>query len=341
VKSAVNIFDVARYAGVSPATVSRVINNHPNVKEETRRKVQLAIKELKYHPNISAQRLAGGKTRTIAVVIPHYEGLFYSFYAVEILRGVGIVCDALGLDLLLYVATRERPDLPVAAGGVIFADTLTQYECIKNTVERGIPTVVINNVVDEIPVDCFAIDNRGGAREAVEYLISLGHTRIAHITGDLRTQSANDRLIGYKEALLKAGVEIYPEYIQEGDFSRLSARIATEKLIKLKERPTAIFVASDEMALEVLSTLREHGINVPRDISIVGFDDSPAAIQAPVPLTTVKQPLLEMAREAVEELHRIIENRKGRHLYMSHVAPHKIYLHTELVIRSSCQPPAF
>lgn len=95
------------------------------------------------------------------------------------------------------------------------------------------------------------------------------------------------------------------------------------------------------MALEVLSTLRGHGINVPRDISIVGFDDSPAAIQAPLPLTTVKQPLLEMAREAVEELHRIIENRKGRHIYMSHVAPHKIYLHTELVIRSSCQPPAF
>ncbi len=340
-KVSVNIFDVARYAGVSPATVSRVLNNHPNVKEETRKKVQAAIKELKYHPNISAQRLAGGKSRTIAVVIPHYEGLFYSYYAVEILRGVGMVCDALGLDLLLYVATRQRPDLPIAAGGVIFADVLTQYECLKNTVERGIPTVVINNVVDDIPVDCFAIDNRGGAKEAVEYLISLGHTKIAHITGDLRTQSASDRLMGYKEALLKAGIEIRPDYIQEGDFSRLSARIAAEKLIKLSDRPTAIFVASDEMAVEVLFTLREHGINVPRDISIVGFDDNPVAVQAPVALTTVKQPLLEMAREAVEELHRIIENRKGRHIYMSHVSPHRIYLHTELVIRNSCQPPVY
>ncbi len=338
-KGSVNIFDVAKYAGVSPATVSRVINNHPNVRPETRKKVEQAIKDLKYYPNISAQRLAGGKTRTIAVVIPHYEGLFYSFYAVEILRGVGMACDALGLDLLLYVATRERTDLPIAAGGVIFADVLSQYECLKHTVERRIPTVVINNVVEDIPVDCFAIDNRGGAREAVEYLISLGHHKIAHITGDLRTQAASDRLTGYKETLLKAGIEVPSEYIQEGDFSRLSARLATEKLLRLKDRPTAIFVASDEMALEVIYTLREHGINVPRDVSIVGFDDSPSAIQSPVPLTTVKQPLLEMAREAVEELHRIIENKKGRHLYMSHVTPHKVYLHTELVIRNSCQPP--
>ncbi len=338
-RSSVNIFDVAKYAGVSPATVSRVINKHPNVKEETRKRVLDAIKQLKYHPNISAQRLAGGRTRTIAVVIPHYEGLFYSYYAVEILRGVGIVCDALGLDLLLYVASRQRSDLPVAAGGVIFADVISQYECLKNTVERGIPTVVINNVVDDVTVDCFAIDNRGGAREAVEYLISLGHKKIAHITGDLKTQAAGDRLIGYREALLKAGIELKPEYVQEGDFSRLSARIATEKLLKLQERPTAIFAASDEMALEVIFTLREHGLNVPRDVSIIGFDDSPAAVQSPVPLTTVKQPLLEMAREAVEELHRIIENRKGRHIYMSHVAPHKVYLHTELVIRNSCQPP--
>ncbi len=338
-RSTVNIFDVAKYAGVSPATVSRVINKHPNVRPQTRQKVEQAIRDLKYHPNISAQRLAGGVTRTIAVVIPHYEGVFYSYYAVEILRGVGIVCDALGLDLILYVSTRERDALPIAAGGVIFADIISQYNCLKNTIERGIPTVVINNVVDDLPVDCFAIDNRGGAKEAVEYLISLGHTKIAHITGDLNTQSAVDRLTGYKEAILKAGIELRPEYIQEADFSRVSARVGVEKLLKLRPRPTAIFVASDEMALEVVSVLKEKGLNVPRDISVVGFDNSPSAVQSPVPLTTVKQPLLEMAREAVEELHRIIENKKGRHIYMSHVAPHKVYLHTELVVRNSCQPP--
>ncbi len=338
-RPSVNIFDVAKYAGVSPATVSRVINNHPNVRKETRQKVEQAIKDLNYHPNISAQRLAGGKSRTIAVVLPHYEGVFYSYYALEILRGIGVVCDSLELDLLLYVVTRHKKTLPVAAGGVIFADTISQYDCLKNTIEMGIPTVVMNTVIEDLPVNCFAIDNRGGARDAVEYLISLGHTKIAHITGDLKTQASVDRLMGYKEAMLKAGLSVPSEYIQEADFSRLSARVAVDKLIRCKNKPTAIFVASDEMALEVIFTLREHGINVPRDVSVVGFDDSPAALQSPVPLTTVKQPLLEMAREAVEELYRIMENKEGRHIYMSHIAPHKIYLHTELVIRSSCQPP--
>ncbi len=338
-KSSVNIFDVAKFAGVSPATVSRVINGNPKVKPDTRKKVEEAIKRLRYHPNVSAQRLAGGKSKTVAVVLPHYEGVFFSYYAVEILRGVGIACDALGLDLLLYVANKSRKDLPISAGGLIFADVLSQYNYLKNAVDMGLPTIVINSIVDDLPVNCFAIDNRGGAKDAVSYLISLEHKKIAHITGDLKTQAAADRLSGYREAILKAGLEINPNYVQEGDFSRLSARLAAEKLVRLNDRPTAIFVASDDMALEVISTLKDHGVNVPRDISIIGFDDSPSAVQGHIPLSTVKQPLLEMAREAVEELHRIIENKKGRQIYMQNVMPHKVFLHTELIIRSSCQPP--
>ena len=159
-------------------------------------------------------------------------------------------------------------------------------------------------------------------------MISLGHKRIAHITGDLRTQCAQQRLQGYKQALEKAKIKIDEELIKIGNFSKISARRATEELLKLKNRPTAIFCASDEMAQECMYVIFEHKLKIPEDISIIGFDDNPLCLMTPVALSTIRQPLAEMSRKAVEMLNSII--------FKEEKEMKKIYLPSRLIIRDSC-----
>jgi len=327
----VSIEDVARLAGVSITTVSRVINNFPSVKARNRAKVQEVIKELNFKPSLLAQRLATGKSNVVMLVIPRYEGVFYSFYVLELIRGIGTLCDALKLDLLLHL-TDERSNLNLrAVGGVIFADIITNRKQLEEALSSNIICVVLNNYVEDLPVSCIAIDNIGGAQEAVNYLISLGHKKIAHITGDLVTQAASQRFEGYKRALKKNNLELREEYIFKTDYSRGQARQAAENLIKMANPPTAVFVASDSMALEVMAVARESGKNIPADLSIVGFDDNPSGLYGPVALTTVRQPLIKMAEDSVKELNRLMNQKKEQKVK-------KILLPTELVIRESCKP---
>ncbi|MCM8799998.1 MAG: LacI family transcriptional regulator [Candidatus Omnitrophica bacterium] len=326
--SSISIKDVAQLAGVSIATVSRVINKVPSVKEENRKKVFEAIQRLKFRPSVSAQRLASGKSNVIALVIPRYEGIFYSFYALELIRGVGTICDALKLDLLLHLADSHSILDFSGVGGVIFADIIGNRHQVEDVLERKIPSIVINNYVEDLKISCIAIDNFKGAQLAVEYLISLGHRRIAHITGDLITQAAVQRLEGYKATLKNKGIALDDNYIVKTDYSRGQAREATEKLLSLQLPPTAIFVASDSMALEVMAVAIEKGFKIPSDLSIVGFDDNPSGLYAPVALTTVRQPLIKMGEEAVKYLDLIM---KGKQPTIK-----KTLLSPELVIRESC-----
>jgi len=327
----ISIEDVARLAGVSIATVSRVINKAPTVKERNRIKVLDAIKELKFQPSVFAQRLATGKSNVVALVIPRYEGIFYSFYALELIRGIGTLCEALKLDLLLQLTdTRTALNLR-GAGGIIFADIIGNRRQLQEAFASGIPCVVINNLVEDLEVNCIAIDNIKGAEEAVNYLISLGHRKIAHITGDLVTQAAAQRQEGYKQALEKNNITFSQDYIFKTDYSRGQARLAAEKLVKMPDSPTAVFVASDSMALEVMAVVREMGREIPRDLSIVGFDDNPSGLYGPVALTTVRQPLVKMAQESVKILDSLMGPQKKTKV-------EKIALPTELVIRESCQP---
>jgi len=158
----------------------------------------------------------------------------------------------------------------------------------------------------------------------------LGHKKIAHITGDLLTQGASLRLEGYRRALKKNNIEFRQEYIFKTDYSRGQARQAAENLIKMAEPVSAVFVASDSMALEVMAVARESGKDIPRDLSIVGFDDNPSGLYGPVALTTVRQPLIKMAEESVKELNRLMDDKKNAQVK-------KILLATELVIRESCK----
>jgi DNA-binding LacI/PurR family transcriptional regulator len=326
----ISIDDVARASGVSITTVSRVINKIGSVKEANRIKVMNVVKDLKFQPSILAQRLATGKSNVVALVIPRYEGVFYSFYALEVIRGVGTMCEVLKLDLLLHLTDARTPLSMRGVGGIIFSDIIGNRAQLEDSLAKGIPSVVINYYVDDLDVSCIAIDNAGGAENAVNYLIELGHKKIAHITGDVMTQAAAKRLEGYKRALEKNSIPIRQDYIFHTDYSRGAARIAAENLVKATDPATAVFVASDAMALEVMAVARERGKNIPDDLSIVGFDDNPSGLYGPVGLTTVRQPLIKMAEESVKELSRLIILKKN--------ASKKILLPAELIIRESCKP---
>ncbi|MCX5709811.1 MAG: LacI family DNA-binding transcriptional regulator [Candidatus Omnitrophica bacterium] len=326
----VSIEDVARLAGVSITTVSRVINKFPSVKEKNKVMVMDAVKQLHFTPSIFAQRLATGKSNVIALVIPRYEGVFYSFYALELIRGIGTLCAVMKLDLLLHLTDSRSPLNIRGAGGIIFADIISNRPQLEEALAQGIPSVVINNYVDDLDVSCIAIDNVGGAEAAVDYLISLGHKKIAHITGDVITQAAAQRLEGYKKALKINNIPVQKEYILNTDYSRGAARAAAEKIFKLADPPTAIFIGSDSMALEAMNVASEFGKKIPQDISIVGFDDNPSGLYGPVGLTTVRQPLIKMAEDSVKELSRLIADKKAK--------IKKVSLPTELVVRESVQP---
>jgi len=331
-QKAASIEDVARLAGVSITTVSRVINKIPTVKKKNLQKVQEVIKELKFQPSIFAQRLATGRSNVVALVVPRYEGMFYSFYLLELIRGIGTLCEVLKLDFLLHL-TDSRTDLNLrGVGGVIFADLIGNRHQLETALAEGLLCVVVNNFVEDIDVDCIAVDNQGGAEQAVDYLVSLGHKRIAHIAGDLITHAAAARLQGYRKALEKHKIPIEENLIIKTDYSRGHARQAAEKLFRMESPATAIFVASDSMALEVMAVARELGKAIPGELSIVGFDDNPSGLYGPVALTTVRQPLVKMAQEGLKKLNVLMSSKKKEKV-------EKIFLPTELVIRESCRPP--
>lgn len=326
----INIEDVAKMAGVSITTVSRVINKFPTVKEENRKKVESTIKRLKFKPNLSAQRLASGCNDTIGLEMPRYEGLFYSFYAMEIFRSVGVACDALKVDLLLHLTDGATFINSAAVGGVVFADLINNRAHVEALMGIGMPVVLMNYTALDLEVTSVSVDNLRGAQTATEYLVNHKHRKIAFLTGDLITQAAQQRLLGYKKGLEKAKIELNDSYVFRCDYSRKSARSVAEKILVMKDRPTAIFASSDDMAIEVISVFIEKGLKIPDDISVIGFDDDPVCLFGPIALTTVKQPLSEMAQTAVKELYLQMKD-QNRQIK-------RLILPTELIIRDSVKP---
>ena len=327
-----SIEDVARHAKVSITTVSRVLNNVPTVSPSNRAKVEEAIAHLKFKPNVSAQRLARGVNNSIGLVIPGYPGVFHSFYAIELIRGVGHACETLKLDMVFHITNGLNPINTNNVGGIIFADIIENRKQVESAVATGTPCVVINHKVTDLPVSYIAVDNVLGGELATDYLVSLGHKKIATVTGNITTQAGAGRLEGYKKVLQKKKIEVPKEYVFEGDYSRRCARQAIENFLQLKEgRPTAIFAASDEMALEIMGVILEKRLKVPQDISVIGFDDNPACLYGSVGLTTIQQPLFKMAEDSVKLLNSFIVNEVQE--------PKHINLPPELIIRESCASP--
>ncbi len=213
-----SITDVAKKAQVSITTVSRVINKVPTVDKVIAARVQNAIDELKFKPNPTAQKLAKGTSNVaIGFVIPGYPGIFHSFYAVELMRGIGHGCEVQHLDLIFHITDGKTPLRSNYAGGLIFADIIENRSQVADALSEGVPCLVINHVVKDLNISYLAVDNVKGGAMAAEYLISLGHKRIATVTGNMQTQAGLDRFEGFQKALLKAGLSFEPEYFYKGD----------------------------------------------------------------------------------------------------------------------------
>ncbi len=268
------------------------------------------------------------------LVIPRFEDVFHSFFASEVIKGVTAAASRLKADILIHITERKNhlewmTTESINADfvkGVIFADIDGDKKHLQEFIKVGIPYIVMNNYFSE-DINCIAIDNRRAAMDVVEYLVKLGHSKIATIAGDLHTQAGEARLEGYKQAMAKYGLSIPKNYIQEGFFLRTPARTAAKNLLSLGDKPTAIFAASDVMALEVVDEARSEGLRIPWDISLVGFDDNPIAGYSQVRLTTVSQPIVEMGRLALEKLNQITLGHEKQ--------PVKMVLPTKLIKRES------
>lgn len=275
--------------------------------------------------------------KVFALVVRRFEDIFHSFYVTEVIKGASYSASRLKIDLLIHITEKtvhadwlSSPTLNFDyLDGIIFGDIDSDVRTLKKVIERKIPCLVMNNYLKE-PINCIAIDNKSASVEVVNYLVGLGHKKIAAITGDLGTQAGIDRLEGYKVALTQHNIAVNSNYIRTGNFLRTPARQAALTLLALRERPTAIFAASDVMALEAISVAKEKKIKVPQELSVVGFDDNPLAEYSSVGLTTVRQPIVEMGRLAVENLYNIVCG-KAKDL------PVKIILPTELIKRKSCE----
>jgi len=326
VSSSITIKEVAKRAGVSIATVSRYLTNSASIKGENRKNVQQAIQELGYQPFIYARKLAGGKLNTFGLIIPGYEGIFYSFYAIETIRNIALALDKKNIDLHLHIFWNKDNFRTSLVDGVILADIIDNENQLKRLAKEKFPLVVINKKIEDPEVSYVAIDNFKGAFNATEFLVHHGHRFIAHLAGDLRVQCARERLDGYKSALGKNKIKTREEYIKITNFSTKDAREKLEELFSSKEPPTAIFCCSDDIAAEVLNFAEEKKIKIPKALSVVGFDDNVRKFYGNLAITTVRQPIDKMAATAVEILSEIIAKK---------TAVKRVTLDTELIVRDT------
>lgn len=332
----VTIYDVACEAGVSDATVSRVFNNKDNVRAATRERVLQAAKKLGYVANLQARMLAGGKSNIIGLLVPGLE----TAYMTEIVRGIDLELSHAGYEMMVYTTRRrginEASYMQYIANslsaGLLLVVPLLSPKYLDTLSDLDYPYVLIDEIDERN--NSFSVDatNWQGAYDATQYLIELGHERIAFIKGLPALHSSDSRLQGYKAALKEHNIPLRDTYIVDGDYMQQSGYEQTFKLMDLPTPPTAIFAASDNMALGVMDAIRELGMDIPDDVSVVGFDDIPQASTTHPKLTTVLQPLEQMGREGVRLL---LEQ-----LQYPDRPPRRLTLATQLIIRDSCRPLA-
>ncbi len=325
------IRDVARAEGVSVATVSRVLNDNSRVRSETRVRVKEAATRLDYTPNEAARSLITSRTHALGVLLPDLYGEFFS----EVLRGVDLRARRDGLHLLVSSSHADGDDMIGALrsmrgrieGLIVMAPDVDTATLVR-AAGPGLPLVLLDPGVRAVGCDSISIDNAGGAAAAVAHLVSLGHHRIATIAGPAQNVDARQRLDGWRKALAANGIPADPAFITAGDFTEPSGYAAVARLLALRPRPTAIFVANDDMAIGAMSALSQAGLRVPEDMAVVGFDDIAMARYLNPPLTTVHVDLLDLGARAVQ---RLVDGKNGAGSKRRHeVTP------ATLVIRRSC-----
>lgn len=316
--ASVTIYDVAARAEVSIKTVSRVMNNEPNVRQEMRERVLEAAGALGYAPNLSARSLAGSRSFLIAVFVDasltldHWRSERGSDYLQRIQLGATVETRGAGYHLLVELIDHDGPRVRQEVGALLGAlkpdgVILTPPSCDNDVVlelldKAGIPYVRLGPEKPEGLGPRVHMDDVAAAREMTEHLADLGHTRIGFITGDQRYGASQARREGYVAAMKARGLKVDKAWIRKGDFTFESGHAAAKDLLALTDRPTAIFASSDEMAVGVLAAMAEADLSAPGDISVAGFDDSPVSRLSRPQLTTIRQPLVEMSTLAAKML---------------------------------------
>jgi LacI family transcriptional regulator len=332
-----SIKDVARKAGVSIASVSRVMNGHGNVGADTRERVMAAVRSLDYVPHSGARSLIMQRTNVVGVLLPDLHGEFFS----ELIRGIDAVARLRRLQLLLSSTHGDAAELTLAirtmrgrVDGLLVMSPHVDAALLDKNLPSALPAVLINSPLKDARRSTLTIDSYRGARAMVSHLIRRGHRRIAHVAGPELNFDAQERLRGYRDelasALPRAARQVLP-----GDFSEKSGYLAGQQLAAQRERPDAVFAANDVIALGCVAAFREAGLRVPADIAVAGFDDIPLASLVSPALTTVRVQIAELGRAALEQLLLSIESPEQTRPVSRALVP-------EVVVRESCsaeKPP--
>ncbi|WP_326585813.1 LacI family transcriptional regulator [Streptomyces sp. NBC_00487] len=333
--------EVAARAGVGRGTVSRVINGSPRVSDATRAAVEAAVAELGYVPNTAARALAANRTDAIAMVVPEPETRFFAEpYFSDILKGVGAQLSDTEMQLLLIFAGSDRERRRLAqylaahrVDGVLLVSVHADDPLPDLLSQLEIPAVISGPRSELETLPSVDSDNYGGGRSAVEHLLERGRTRIATITGRLDVYGAQRRVVGYREALEDAGREVDERLIVPGDFTEEGGRRAMAELLSRCPDLDAVFAESDVMAAGARQVLREAGRRIPDDVALVGYDDSAIARHMDPPMTSVRQPIVEMGRAMIDLLLDEIADR--RPAVSRGLERRQVMLPTELVARAS------
>jgi len=329
--------DVAELAGVSASTVSHVLNGTRKVSEDTRERVRLAIEELGYEPNLLAKSLKVSRTFTIGLLISDIQNPFFT----SVIRGAEDVALSRGYHLFLCNTDEDpnREDEYVRelskkrVDGLIVASSASRRNHTLQLRLEDVPFVFMDREVEGIEADTVSVDNRLGMRLIAEHLTQLGHERVGMVSGPLEKSSGHERYHGLRDALADLGLPLHDSLVRFGDFRVSGGREAAEELLRLPEPPTALVVSNNQMTLGALLAVRELGLRVPDEVSVVSFDDMEWAPLANPPLTALAQPTYEMGATAARMLLDKIEKKATG-------SPSKLFMEPELMIRGSTGSPA-
>ncbi|HEY3348432.1 MAG TPA: LacI family DNA-binding transcriptional regulator [Thermoanaerobaculia bacterium] len=334
------IREVARAAGVSVATVSRVLNGKGPVREDTSRRVRAAADRLRYVPHGGARSLITRRSNTIGVLLPDLFGEFFS----EAIRGIDRAARGAGYQLLVSGSHGDRAQADAAlramrgrVDGLVVMSPSVYGLTLRETLPESWPVLLLNCAVDGVPFDSINIDNEGGAAAMVTHLAGLGHRRIAHVTGPADNWDARERLRGYRRAVLSE-VGKDPRRLEvPGDFTEESGYRAARVVLGMRPRPTAIFAANDAMAIGLLCAFQEMGVRVPGDVAVGGFDDIPIARFMSPPLSSVAVSIADLGSHAMNRLLAALKS-GSRHVPRHETLPTRLVVRRSSGIRSP-KPP--
>jgi DNA-binding LacI/PurR family transcriptional regulator len=333
----VTLKDVAAALGMSTMTVSRAINDRPNVDAETKKKVKDLAAQMGYTPNLVAKSLVSSRTYTIGVVIPEISHSFFP----EVVRGIEEVTNTRNYQIFLTNTSEnfEKEKAVIAAlrakqvDGILVSTTLTSKDTgfYASLAASGLPVVFFDRGIKDVGISCVGVNDKSATQQVTEHLINLGYTRIAYLSGPKLVSIGKERFAGFMEAMAQHNLSVDPSLVIENGFNEKGGYHAMQQLLTLPGRPRAVVAVNDPVAIGAMSAIREAGLRIPEDIAIVGFtNDIRASLMQP-PLTTVNQPAYEVGRKAASKLIKMIDNPEE--------PVENVELIARLVVRESCGSP--